>query len=237
MSYTATSLTAYESFLESLSLYPYLSQHKTVEMDLRGALNPSHLLDEYFFSKNQWLTFEEFYEAYLEKFKDTIRETFSFKEERAFTDGLRARLYRTQFGFLTEYHAFFIATLLLGQENTHRAPALDTAGVDFRVRIAGRAYNVHIFVDTPRAWSFRIFKSQYKNSESIPGIHVNLPYSLRQGRFNSLRFLKNGFGVYTEQYLNYFRNEAEAGKIQNNNITGTTKDGFIYSGNNETPPE
>ena len=44
-------LQEYESFLESLQLYPELFKKKTVEMDLKGALNPSYLLDDYFFKQ------------------------------------------------------------------------------------------------------------------------------------------------------------------------------------------
>ncbi len=46
-------LQEYESFLESLQLYPELFKKKTVEMDLKGILNPSYLLDDYFFKQKK----------------------------------------------------------------------------------------------------------------------------------------------------------------------------------------
>jgi hypothetical protein len=107
---------------------------------------------------------------------------------------------------------------------------MDIAGVDFQVKLDNNLYNIHIFVDTPRAWSFRNYKSQYKQVNKLPGIHVNLPYSLQAGKFNSLRFLKNRFGVYTENYMRYFESETRNGRIKNNNISGTTATGFIYTG-------
>ena len=222
-------LQEYESFLESLQLFPQLFKVKNVEMDLKGELNPSHLLDDLFFVQKKWLSFSEFNEFYFEKFKEAIKQQFGYPDHQSFAEGLKARLYRTQFGFLTEYHAFFLAMVLFGEENVRRGTQLDLAGVDFEIRLEQLVYNIHIFVDSPRAWEFRNYKSKFKQVNSLPGIHVNLPYSLKDGRVNSLRFLKNRFGVYTENYLRYFEQEAKAGRIKNNNISGTTAQGFIYS--------
>ena len=198
-------LQEYESFLESLQLYLELFKKKTVEMDLKGALNPSYLLDDYFFKQKKWLSFNDFYESYFNRFKDELKNRFQFPDEENFAAGLRARLYRTQFGFLTEYHAYFLCVCLFGDGNVSRSTELDLAGVDFEIRLMDKIYNIHIFVDSPRAWEYRNYKSQYKQVNSRPGIHVNLPYSLQSGKFNSLRFLKNKFGVYTEKYLRFLK--------------------------------
>lgn len=222
-------LLEYESFLESLQLFPQLFKVKSVEMDLKGELNPSYLLDDLFFKQKKWLSFSEFNDYYFERYKDAIKQQFGYPDYQHFAEGLKARLYRTQFGFLTEYHAFFLASVLFGEENVRRGTQLDLAGVDFEIRLEQLVYNMHIFVDSPRAWAFRNYKSKFKQVNSLPGIHVNLPYSLKDGRINSLRFLKNRFGVYTENYLRYFEQEAKAGRIKNNNISGTTAQGFIYS--------
>lgn len=221
-------LQEYESFLESLQLYPELFKKKTVEMDLKGILNPSYLLDDYFFKQKKWLSFNDFYETYFNRFKDELKNRFQFRDDESFAAGLRARLYRTQFGFLTEYHAYFLSISLFGESNVSRSTELDLAGVDFEIILQDKVYNIHIFVDSPRAWEYRNYKSQYKQVNSRPGIHVNLPYSLQSGRINSLRFLKNRFGVYTEKYLRYFETEAKAGNIKNNNISGIGAHGFIY---------
>jgi hypothetical protein len=75
-----------------------------------------------------------------------------------------------------------------GESNVSRSTELDLAGVDFEIILMDKVYNIHIFVDSPRAWEYRNYKSQYKQVNSRPGIHVNLPYSLQSGKFNSLRF-------------------------------------------------
>ncbi|HVF96694.1 MAG TPA: hypothetical protein VM871_05215, partial [Flavisolibacter sp.] len=171
----------------------------------------------------------EFYQYYFQRYKDVIKTQFRFWSYDDFEPGLRARLYRTQFGFLTEYHAFHLCRNYFSPENVVRSVDLDRAGVDFQIRYNGALYNVHIFVDTPRAWEFRKYKSAYKNVNSLPGIHLNLPYSLQGERFNSLRYLKNGFGVYTVSYLQFLQREVDAGHIKNNNVAGTTANGFVYS--------
>jgi hypothetical protein len=222
-------LNEYESFLGSLQLFPELFKNKTVEMDLKGKLNPSFMLDELFFQQKKWLSFTAFFDYYFNQHKDEIKNRFGFSNYESFADGLRARLYRTQFGFLTEYHAFFLSAALFGEKNVTRNTELDLAGVDFQVHLHDKLYNIHIFIDSKRAWDYRNYKSAHKQVNILPGIHVNLPYSLQSGRFNSLRFLENRFGVYTEKYLRFFESEAAAGMIKNNNISGTTVTGFIYS--------
>jgi hypothetical protein len=229
MSYTKDSLKKYEEFLEDLKLHPELFRNKEVEMDLKGILNPSNILNEFFFIQNKWMSFAEFNDYYFEKYKVIILERFNFHSFNDFKEGLRARLYRTQFGFLTEYHAFFLASIIFGNSNVKRSVELDKSGVDFQIILNGGVYNIHIFVDTDRSWKFRNYKSRFKSVDSIPGIHTNLPYALSSNRFNSLRYLLNKFGVYTESYLHYFENEALKGKIKDCNIIGTTLKGFTYA--------
>ncbi len=224
-----TFIQQYESFLSSLVLYPALSKIKNIEMDLKGELNPSFHLDKLFFLERQWLSFEQFYYYYFDQYKDVIKKEFGFSDEENFEKGLWARLYRTQFGFLTEYHAFYLCSEFFGKEKLNRSVELDKAGVDFQLTINDMLYNVHIFVDTPRAWSFRNYKSEHKNVNSLQGLHINLPYSLKENNFNSLRYLKNKFGVYTISYLQYLKEQIEMGRIKNNNITGTVPRGFVYA--------
>lgn len=221
-------LPRYETFLESLKLCPDYYKIKDVEMDLCGNLNPSIHLDYLFFKQQHWLGFDDFFDWYLEKHGEQMKQEIPSFAKKEFDPGLRARLYRTQFGFLTEYHAFFLSQKVFGDENVSRDQKMDIAGVDFKITLEGIPYNIHIFVDTVRAWKYRNYKSQFKSVDTLPGIHVNLPYALSAGRFNSLRFLKNKFGVFTESYLTHVKREIVSGNIQNNNIIGTNPDGFQY---------
>ncbi len=224
-----TFIKQFESFLSSLTLYPALSKIKNVEIDLKGKLNPSFHLDKLFFHEKKWLSFEQFYYYYFDQYKDIIKNEFGFTDDALFEKGLWARLYRTQFGFLTEYHAFYLCSDFFGKEKLNRSVELDKAGVDFQLMVNDKIFNIHIFVDTPRAWSFRKYKSTHKNVNSLQGVHVNLPYSLKENNFNSLRYLKNKFGIYTISYLQYLKKQIEMGRIKNNNIAGTTSKGFVYT--------
>jgi hypothetical protein len=215
---------AYQEFLASLRLDNSLFRVKTFEQDLKGELNPSGLLDELFFEQQRWLNFEAFYSLYLEKHEKALKAFSNFSEQ-----GLRARLYRTQFGILTEYHAFWACKCIFGEKAVQRDARWDSAGVDFRITHQGITYNIHIFVDTPRAWEYRKFKTAHKNVEKMEGIHLNLPYALKQNRFNSLHFLPNGFGIYTSRYLLYVKKEMESGTFTQKKVVGTSPQGFIYT--------
>jgi hypothetical protein len=225
----APTLAAYENYLAHLVPQPQLRAIKDVEMDLRGVLNPSTLLHELYFEQYNWLSFDEFFELYSAHFEQQLAQQFHIDNWQQFGQGLRARLYRTQFGFLTEYHAYFLAKDFFGEDKVYRSTALDKKGVDFQIKVEQQVYNMHIFVDTLRAWEFRNFKSKNKQVDSQEGIHVNLPYSLAEGRFNSLYYLPNRFGIYTKKYLEYFKQEIMAKRILHNNIIGTTASGFVYS--------
>lgn len=208
------------NFLSTLELNPSLAKIKTVEVDLKGSLNPTLWLDDTFFEQNQWLGFKAFYEYYLAQNEVELKQKFSNISWEDLKKGLEARLYRTQFGMLTEYHAYFLCKNVFGENNVVRNADLDRIGVDFQLFFNNEWYNIHIFVDTD--------KVQYKQSNSVKGLHINLPYSLARNRFNSLEYLSNCFGIYSNRYLEYLKNEILSGNIKNDNIIGTNSNGFIY---------
>lgn len=221
-------LRPYLEFLASLPLDKKLRQIKYLEDDLKGDLNPSKLLDVLFFEQQQWLDFEAFFQLYVEKNQRLLQHTFPQLDEQQLLQGLRARLYRTQCGILTEYQAFLAAQVVFGAEHVRRSLSLDQAGVDFTIAHQQLAYHIHIFVDTQRAWQYRKYKSTHKRVDAMPGIHVNFPYALESGKINSLHYLPNGFGVYTPAYLRYLQNEIYAGNLQQQKVSGVNEEGFIY---------
>ncbi|MBR2709640.1 TaqI family restriction endonuclease [Candidatus Saccharibacteria bacterium] len=224
-------LNEYEKFLSGLKLDHTLFRIKTVEANLYGDLNPGKWLDILFFQEKRWLGFEDFLKFYIKQNWDLLHEyknlNYPNMSKEEFLNGIRARLYRTQFGFLTEYHAFLLSKKVFGNSNVTRDFSKDRIGVDFQISHLGITYNIHIFVDSPRSWYYRNIKSAYRNVDSAPGIHVNLPYSLSQGKINSLLFLDNGFGIYREEYLLYLKHEMEEHKLDRP-IVGVSTDSFIY---------
>ena len=219
----------YEDFLRTLVLYPSLWKVKNVEMDLKGNLNPSNELDALFFNQNKWVGFQEFFSYYLNKHREKLIELCGEGSRDEFKLGLRARLYRTQFSILTEYHAYFVACLMFGSCNVKRSLYLDRSGVDFQIIYNYNKYNIHIFIDTERAWEYRRVKSKFKQSEKIEGTHINFPYSIQRGNINSVSFLPNRFGIFQKSYFDYLKNEIDCGNIKNNNICKISKNGFVYN--------
>jgi TaqI restriction endonuclease len=220
---------AFQDFLATLTLNRELRQVKTIEMDLRGPLNPAPLLHDLFFVQKNWLGFEAFFAHYLAQNGSRLQQAFPQVPGSTLHEGLRARLYRTQFGLLTEYHAYFACRCIFGSASVRRDQAIDQLGVDFQLLGPQQCYNVHVFIDNDRAWEYRRYKLAHKSVDRLPGWHVNFPYSLRTGRFNSLRLLPNGFGIYTSTYVRYLQQEMLAGRVQHGNIVGTTTTGFVYA--------
>ena len=216
----------FENYLECLVLNPALYQIKTVEADLRLELNPTHFLNTIFFERNQRLDFEEFYVAYLDQFMSRLQEFCGEQNRAEFLGGLKARLYRTMVGFLTEYHAYFLCREFFPR--VIRSTKLDMKGVDFQIMEDDLIYNIHIYVDTPRANQFRKLKEEKKGSYSLEGRHINFPYSLRDGKIHSLRFLKNHFGVYSRPYAEYLRQEILNGNLRTKTVREISDRGFVY---------
>lgn len=208
----------FERFLESLQLNSEFSKVKTIEMDLRGDLNPMRDLSNLLFIHNKLFNFKEFFDFYLKKHETQLRMLSRGYDFELFKIGLRARLYRTQIGLLTEYHAYLLAIKIFGEPNVKRNAYLDNLGVDFQIILNKIVYNIHIFVDTPRAWKFRNYKAKYKQVDSLKGTHVDFPYSLEQNKINSLRFLRNHFGVYTESYFMHLKHNLLNGVHHAKNI-------------------
>jgi len=96
----------FENFLSSLKLNSNLRTIKTFEFDSPNIPSFSKELNRLFFIEQKWLNFEEFYDFYINKHK--IKNLFK-GDWNKYLLGLKARLYRVQFGFLTEFHAFLLA--------------------------------------------------------------------------------------------------------------------------------
>ena len=209
-----------EAFLETTSVSKTHYQNKGFEADLKGTLNPTHLLDRLFWQENVWPDFPDFVALYYEENHLELEARFSADIERLGNDfykHLAARLYRTQFGFYTEYHAVILADKVFSAAGyvVERSTAMDAKGVDFTVLGFSLPCHIHIFVDSPRAWGYRDFKRLNKASNSVSGCHVNFPYQVASGCIHSLRMLKNGFGVYQRSYVEHLRDVLASGRAYN----------------------
>jgi hypothetical protein len=215
---TAQKIQHLEEFLSTVSVDSTHKQYKGFEVDLRGELNPTHLAERFFWVEEKWLDFPEFFEEYWRQNEKKLREKF----HKIFTllgeqtkRHLEARLYRTLFGYLTEYHA----VMLIGYKFSpldyavFRGSELDRVGVDCQIREPNgdSLYNIHIFVDSKRARQYRSGKLAFKASNKLEGIHIDFPYRIESGCIHSLRMLPNGFGVYTEDYVEHLLQVVRSG--------------------------
>ncbi|GIV09389.1 MAG: type-2 restriction enzyme TthHB8I [Fimbriimonadales bacterium] len=218
-------LSELEEFLSEMSVDYTLREYKGFEVDLKGDLNPTELLEKLFWREKRWIDFPQFASLYWQMHKAELQRRFLKKFASLGSSAyqhLQARLYRTQFGFLTEYHAVILTASVFTPEGytVWRGSALDRIGVDFQIVESATQlqYNIHIFVDSPRAWFYREKKRQIKSSDKVSGQHIDFPYTLKSGRIHSLRMLPNGFGVYTEDYVKHLlkliKDESVYGKLQ-----------------------
>ena len=206
-----------EAFLKTLSVSPHHRQYKGFEEDLKGVLNPTRLLERTFWHEKRWMDFSAFVDVYWEENKAVLEARFRQQVNalgKDFKAHLAARLYRTQFGFYTEYHAVILSSIVFSEAGliVERSSDMDKIGVDFTVNGLDIPYHIHIFVDSPRAWEFRHFKRENKSSNHVTGYHVNFPYKIGGNCLHSLRMLENGFGVYTLNYIAFLRDILVSGR-------------------------
>lgn len=207
-----------ETFLETLNLSEKHRNFKGFEVDLKGNLNPTRMLNELFWVKKEWLNIEEFFERYVRTCYPALKQKFANEVVSLgakFGSHLAARLYRTQIGFLTEYHCAMLCGEVFAPEGfaVRRSPDLDRIGVDIQLVRQKNFYNLHIFVDSPRAWLFRREKRLRKSSNQQEGTHIDFPYQVRSGCIHSLRLLSNGFGVYGRGYVEHLRSKILSGDV------------------------
>jgi hypothetical protein len=214
-----------EKFLSTTSVDTSHKQYRGFEEDLRGDLNPTNLIERLFWLEKRWLDFPQFFHEYWRLNEYKLRDRFPHKFAELGESAkrhLEARLYRTLFGFLTEYHAVLLIGLrfTLSGYTVLRGSDLDRLGVDCQIRetSSNLVYNIHIFIDSPRAKRYRSGKLVFKGSNKIDGIHIDFPYTLKPGCIHSLRMLPNGFGIYTKEYVDHLlhviKNHVPVGKIQ-----------------------
>ncbi|MFQ3599603.1 MAG: TaqI family restriction endonuclease, partial [Chloroherpetonaceae bacterium] len=202
--------------LETLNLSEKHRTFKGFEVDLRGNLNPTRILNDLFWAKKEWLNIEEFFERYVRMAYPDLKRMFPKEIAQLgakFGSHLAARLYRTQIGFLTEYHCAMLCEEIFSPEGfeVRRSPDLDRLGVDMQLVRQTACYNLHIFVDSPRAWNFRREKRLRKSSNHQEGTHIDFPYQVRSGCIHSLRLLSNGFGVYRQEYVEHLKHKILSG--------------------------
>lgn len=213
-------LTKFEQFLESVDLKGYREKYrpiKIVEMDLPKEIQAINILYKVYWDKKKFLSFEKFYEEYLNEYRTDIKK---FQEKTGmcrtcFSKGLPARIYRTWASIITQIHAGYVAESVFGEGTVAMSGELDHKGADFQVKYRSKILNYQVkkksfsgevrrgkggvknkiegqFIDI----NYEVPSSDYFENPKKKDGEYKLPYKRFQDNKELKRF-SNGFVVFT----------------------------------------
>lgn len=152
----------FTNFLKSVDLQGYRKKYahiRIVEMDLnlpksvciklevnRQDIQAINLLYRIYWEKKKFISFDQFYEIYLKE-KKILLEVFRKHVEmceKCFYKGLKARIYRTWAGLITQIHGGYVAQTVFGEKNVFMSRKLDSMGADIQVRYKDMVINYQV---------------------------------------------------------------------------------------------
>ena len=142
-------LEKFSKFLQTIDLKAYRKKYshiKIVEMDLPKNIQAIELLYKTYWDDKNFLSFDDFYECYLKDKKDNLekfREKVTMCKD-CFNRGLKARIYRTWAGLITQIHAGYVAESVFGDGTVSMSRELDSQGADIRVEYKGKFLNYQV---------------------------------------------------------------------------------------------
>jgi hypothetical protein len=155
-------LEKFEKFLKTVDLQSYRKQYshiKIVEMDLnlpkdmyekfnvdRQYIQAINLLYKIYWNDKKFIPFDEFYDIYLQEKKKLLEEFRKHTEmcKDCFYKGLKARIYRTWTGLITQIHAGYVAESVFGTGSVNMSRELDSMGADIQVEYQGHVINYQV---------------------------------------------------------------------------------------------
>lgn len=208
----------FDDFLQSVDLKSYREKYgriKIVEMDLPKDIQAIELLYKVYWELKSFISFDDFYKIYL-KDKKVHLEKFRLKStmcEDCFYRGLKARIYRTWAGLITQIHAGYVADGVFGKESVSMSAKLDSQGADIRVEYKGHFLNYQV---KKTSHSGVMSRRPLPRKSKLDGESIDIKYEVptclsdpktKKGEFRKpyLRFLEdkrtksfeNGFVVFT----------------------------------------
>jgi len=211
-------LEKFDKFLKTVDLKDYRKKYshiKIVEMDLSKDIQAIELLYKVYWNKKNFISFDDFYKKYLKEKKEAI-EKFKIKTtmcDDCFKRGLKARIYRTWAGLITQIHAGYVAESVFGKGSVDMSRKLDSMGADIRVKYKGCFLNYQV---KKTSFSGVMSRRPLPRKKKIEGENIDIKYEVpsclsdpktKKGEFRLpyLRFLKdkrteafkNGFVVFT----------------------------------------
>ncbi len=210
----------FDKFLKTVDLKSYRKQYssiKIVEMDLPKSIQAIELLYKVYWDEKKFLDFDDFYERYIKEKKTEI-EKFRQKStmcEDCFYRGLKARIYRTWAGLITQIHAGYVAEDVFGEGTVSMSALLDSQGADIRVNYRSHFLNYQV---KKTSFSGVMSRRPLPRKSKLKGEPIDIKYEVpsvlsdpktKKGDYRKpyLRFLEdkrtkafdNGFVVFTEE--------------------------------------
>jgi len=211
-------LEKFDKFLKTVNLKDYRKKYshiKIVEMDLSKDIQAIELLYKVYWDEKKFISFDDFYKRYLKEKKEAI-EKFKIKTtmcDDCFKRGLKARIYRTWAGLITQIHAGYVAESVFGEGTVFMSEKLDHQGADIRVEYNKDFLNYQV---KKASFSGVMSRKPLPRKSKLEGESVDVKYEVptclsdpktKKGEFRVpyLRFLndkrtkafKNGFVVFT----------------------------------------
>jgi len=208
----------FETFLKTVDLQSYRKQYsrvKIVEMDLPKNIQAIELLYTVYWKEKDPLSFDDFYDRYLKEKKDEL-EKFRLGStmcKDCFSRGLKARIYRTWAGLITQIHAGYVAESVFGRGTVSMSRELDSQGADIRVEYKRNFLNYQV---KKTSHSGVMSRRPLPRKRRLKGESIDIKYEVptclsnpktKKGEFRKpyLRFLEdkrtqafqNGFVVFT----------------------------------------
>ena len=162
------------------------------------------LLYQVYWKEKNFISFEEFYERYLNEKK---KELDAFRIETTlcepdFYRGLEARIYRTWAGLITQIHAGYVAESVFGKGTVDMSEDLDHQGADIRVNYKGYFLNYQV-----KKTSYSGVKSSkpLSRSKKLRGESIDIFYEVPTSSYFDNPKTKKG--KYKTPYLRFIQNK------------------------------
>lgn len=211
-------LKKFGNFLKTVDLQGYRKKYshiEIVEMDLSKDIQAIELLYKIYWNEKKFISFDVFYKQYFKEKKRQI-EKFRLKStmcKDCFRRGLKARIYRTWAGLITQIHAGYVAESVFGKGTVSMSRELDNQGADIRIEYKKHFLNYQV---KKTSYSGVMSRKPLPRKSKLKGESIDLKYEVptclsnpktKKGKFRQpyLRFLedkrtsafKNGFVVFT----------------------------------------
>jgi len=198
-------------------------------MDLPKEIQAINLLYKIYWNEKEFLSFEKFYEKYLEEYAQNIKK---FQEktgmcEKCFYKGLPARIYRTWASLITQIHAGYVAESVFGKNTVKMSSELDHKGADFQVEYKSKILNYQV---KKKSLGREVRQEKPKSKNKLPGEFIDIRYEVpnsdyfknprrKDGKYKlpyerfqnnkELKRLPNGFVIFTSYPFEQKRKELD----------------------------